>query len=146
MTCRHTDIHVNKSYSIYANYVCLMTTHVDMSWPLQLKNKLTHKLPCRQELYSYRIQWLRYHIIGISTIYLSNMWRFIQYHNKIQMKIVSTYCWIFCCRWIMSGLGSLWATQSIKQRQGHRHYILDCHILYYQTKEIHSVFICWSCQ
>ena len=36
MTCRHTDFLVDKSYSIYTNNICLMTTHIDMSWHLEL--------------------------------------------------------------------------------------------------------------
>ena len=40
-----------QSYSICTNYICLMTTHIQMSWHLELNYMLTHKIPCWQELY-----------------------------------------------------------------------------------------------
>ena len=43
-----------------------MTTHIDMSWHLELNNLSTHKIPYRQELYltqiafkSLRSQWVK---------------------------------------------------------------------------------------
>ena len=41
---------VDKSYSVYTNYTCLMTAHIEMSWHLELNDISTHKIPCRQEL------------------------------------------------------------------------------------------------
>ena len=89
MTCRHTNFLVDKSYSIYTNYISLMTTHIDMSWHLELNDMSTHKIPCHQELYiSYNktnskmpsVKWrpfclgLNEIVIPYGDIYLGRHW------------------------------------------------------------------------